>query len=224
MACTPGTFSLGKIIEKGEKDYDPPLPGLGWVCVEMGLKTPEKYWMRMVQPYASKKFGFAFYPELGDQVLVLRMGDGQFLCLGSIYTKENKAKVTPEVKDKYGKNFIKEIRTAAGNAIIINDEKDKEYIYIEVKEGAMSLKMDMGGKSISIDGGDKCETFDVTAEKADLTVKTKNASFLIGKAKIVIKDDKLDVKAAKVTILSDGDITVKATGKVVIKGSQVAIC
>ncbi len=219
-----GYFQVGTVIEKGLKGFEPVNPGLGWVCVEIGNKTPEGYWMRLVQPYASNKFGFAFYPEIGDQVLTVRIGEGEFICLGSLYTKKTPAKIKNDEGDKYGKNFIKEIRTKAGNAITINDEEGKEFVQIDVKEGAISLKMDIGGKMISLDGGADTKDVKVKSSDALLTVEVKDAIVKATGAVVEFKSDKISVKGAQITVKSDGKINIEGGGKIVIKGSAVDIC
>lgn len=219
-----GIFQIGHVVEKGVDGFEPPTPGLGWVCVEVGGKNPEVYWMRCVLPYASKKFGLAVYPEIGDQVLTVRIGGGEYMCLGSVYHAKNEAKVSNDEGNDYGKNFIKEFRTRAGNAIVIGDEDDKEFIHIDVKEGKMSMKMDIGGKSITVDGGTDTKNFDVIAKDAVLKVLCKDLHVKAGDATIDLKSGKIDVKGAKITVVSDGEVSVKAGGKVVIKGSAVEIC
>lgn len=219
-----GYFQIGTVVKKGMDGMQPESAGLGWVCVELGLRSPQPYWMRLVQPYASNKFGFSWFPEVGDQVLTVRLGSGEYLCLGSLYTAKNVAKVPNDKGNEYGDNFIKEIRTKQGNAIIINDEPDKEYVQVDVKEGKITVKLDMGGKAVTINACTDVKNFDVIAEEADLSVKVKNANIKATDCVIDIKDSKLDVKTAKLTIKSDAEVTVEAGAKVVIKGSAVEIC
>lgn len=218
-----GFFQIGTIVEQGQDGFDPETPGAGYVCVAVGTDRPLPYWMRMVMPYASKEFGWAVYPEVGDQVLVMRVGNGEWLCLGSLYTGTNLAKVKNDEGKKYGKNLVKEFRTKMGNAITIGDEDGKEYVTVDVKEGKMSFKMDLGAKAITVVGGD-AETVDVTADKAVLTVTCKDATLKAGDAVVEIKSNKIDVKGAKLTVKSDAEITIEGGGKVVIKGSAVEIC
>jgi uncharacterized protein involved in type VI secretion and phage assembly len=219
-----GFFQLGTVVKKAPDDFKPDPAGLGWVCVELGLQSPQQYWMRLVQPYASNKFGFAFYPELGDQVLTVRVGQGEYLCLGSVYTGKLVAKVSNDKKGEYSDNFIKEIRTKRGNAITINDEPDKEYVQIDVKEGKITVKLDMGGKNVLVKCCSDVKNFDVLATEADLKIQVKNATVKASDAVIDIKSSKINIKAAAVTVKSDGAVTVEAGGKVVIKGSAVEIC
>jgi uncharacterized protein involved in type VI secretion and phage assembly len=219
-----GYFQLGTVIDQGADGFEPETAGLGWVCVALGHAKAEKYWMRLVQPYASKEFGVALYPEVGDQVLTVKIGRGEYMCLGSVYTGKNVAKVSNDEGNKYGDNFIKEFRTRRGNAIIINDEDDKEFVQIDVIDGAMTVKMDIGGKDITIDGTDKTKTFNVIAADADMTVEVKNSLLKAGGAKVEIKSDKMTVQCAEVTVKSDGKITVNGGGKIVIDGPAVEIC
>ncbi len=219
-----GYFQIGTIVKKGADDFKPDPAGLGWVCVELGARTPEQYWMRLVQPYASNKFGFAIYPEIGDQVLTVRLGTGEYLCLGALYTGKNVAKVSNDKGGEYGDNFIKEIRTKQGNAIIINDEPDKEYVQVDVKEGKITVKLDVGGKAVTVKCDSNTKNFDVLATEADLKVEVKNATVKVSDALIEIKSSKLNAKAAEITIKSDAAITVQAGAKIVIKGSAVEIC
>ncbi len=219
-----GFFQIGKVVEQSEDDYKPEEPGLGWVCVEIGHANPEVYWMRMVLPYASKEFGVALYPELGDQVLTVQVDKGEYLCLGCLYHKTNKAKISNDDGKKYGKNYIKELRTIAGTAITINDEKDKEYVFVDVKEGVISLKLDVGGKSIVVDGSTKTETITVSSKNAVVDVVIKDATVKATDAVIEIKGSAIDMKCAKLDIKVDGAVNLKAGGKIVIKGSAVDIC
>lgn len=219
-----GFFQIGTIVKKGAEGFQPDPAGLGWVCVELGLASPEVYWMRLVQAYASNKFGFAFYPEVGDQVLTVRVGTGEYLCLGSLYQGKNVAKIANDKGNEYGDNFIKEIRTKQGNAITINDEPDKEFVQIDVKEGKITVKLDYGGSNVLVKCDAKIKTFTVEAKEADLIVSVKNAQVKATDAVIDIKSSKIDVKGAEITVKSDAKITVQAGGDIVIKGSSVSIC
>jgi len=219
-----GHFQIGTIVKKGMDGFQPDPAGLGWVCVELGLKSPEQYWMRLVQPYASNKFGFAIYPEIGDQVLTLRLGTGEYLCLGSLYTAKNVAKISNDKGNEYGDNFLKEIRTKQGTAITINDEPDKEYMQVDVKEGKITVKLDVGGKAVTVKADTQNKNIDIISTEADVKVEVKNALVKASDAVIEIKSSKIDVKGAKITVKSDSTINVEAGGKIVIKGSAVEIC
>ena len=104
------------------------------------------------------------------------------------------------------------------------DEKDKEYFWIDVKDGLIQLKLDIGEKSIIVDGDAKTETIDIKASKAEVSVEVKDATVKATDAVVEFKSSKIDVKCAEITIKSDGAVTVEGGGKVVIKGSAVEIC
>jgi hypothetical protein len=148
----------------------------------------------------------------------------EYICMCALYNKTNKAKVTNDEGNKYGKNFIKEFRTPAGTGITINDEKDKEYFWIDVKDGLIQVQLDIGEKSIIVDGDAKTETIDIKASKAEVSVEVKDATVKATDAVVEFKSSKIDVKCAEITIKSDGAVTVEGSGKVVIKGSAVEIC
>ena len=78
----------------------------------------------MIHGHASKGFGTHVLPEVGDMVAVLRgAGDriGSMYILGSVYDKKNK----PAIKDKDGKNNIKQFQTRSKHTLEISDEKGK---------------------------------------------------------------------------------------------------
>ena len=144
--------------------------------------------------------------------------------MGSVYFDGNKAKVSNDEGDKYGKNFIKEFRTKGGTAVIINDEKDKEYLWIDVKDGGITVQLDVGGKSITVDGDAKVETIDIKASKAVVSIEVKDATVKATAAKVEFKSSKINVDCAEITIKSKGNVTVEGS-KIVINGkSGVEIC
>jgi len=223
MSDANGVFYIGTVAAEGQEGFQPRDPGLGWVPVKLGNAQTETYWARMVLAYATKETGMAVYPEVGDQVVVLRVGR-EYFCLGVVYTKSLKAKVSNDEGNKYGKNFIKEFRTPAGTGVTINDEKDKEYMFIDVKSGGISVRLDVGEKSIIVDGDAKAETINVKATKAVVMVEVKDATVKASDAVVEFKSSKTSLKSAEITVKSDGKITIEAGGKIVIKGSAVEIC
>lgn len=222
MSDANGVFYIGTVAAEGQEGFQPRDPGLGWVPVKLGNAQTETYWARMVLAYATKETGMAVYPEVGDQVVVLRVGR-EYFCLGVVYTKSLKAKVSNDEGNKYGKNFIKEFRTPAGTGVTINDEKDKEYMFIDVKSGGISVRLDVGEKSIIVDGDAKAETINVKATKAVVKIDVKDATVTASKAVVEFKESKTSLKTAEITVKSDGNITIEG-GKIVIKGSAVEIC
>jgi len=219
-----GFFQIGTVAEKGDEGFDPTNPGLGWIPVSVGFVNPEVHWCRAVFPYASVEFGVGIYPEVGDKVLVVCVENTEWVCLGSIYTLDTKAKVTNDEGSKYGKNFTKElIRTKMGTAITIHDEEGKESITVDVKEGKIQLKMDMDSKSISLTSED-VETVDVIVPNAVTNLECKDLHAKIGDAKIDVASGKIDVDSKDITINVTGKVTLEASAKVVIKGASVEIC
>ncbi len=162
--------------------------GLGRVQVSLkSLDKPvEMPWIRMIHSHASKGYGTLLLPEVGDMVAVLRgAGDriGSMYILGSVYDKTNK----PAMKDKDGKNNIKQFQTRSKHTLEISDEKGK---------GKISLKTGKGAEMV----------FDDKASKIHLKIKGLSVE--------------LDGKGKAITLNSDGDIKIKAGGKVIIAGTK----
>jgi uncharacterized protein involved in type VI secretion and phage assembly len=162
--------------------------GLGRVQVELkSLDKPvEMPWIRMIHGHASKGFGTMLLPEVGDMVAILRgAGDkiGSMYILGSVYDKKNK----PAIKDKDGKNNIKQFQTRSKHVFEISDEKGKEKISLKTGKGAEMSFDDKAGK---------------------ITVKIKGLSI------------EMDGKGKAITLKSDGDISIKAGGKLTLAGTK----
>lgn len=163
---------------------------LGLGRVQVSLKNLEKAvempWIRMIHSHASKGFGSVLLPEVGDMVAVLRgAGDriGSMYILGSVYDKKNK----PAIKDKDGKNNIKQFQTRSKHTLEISDEKGKEKISLKTGKGAELV-------------------FDDKASKVHIKIKGLSVE--------------LDGKGKSISLKSDGDIKIKAGGKVIIAGTK----
>ena len=191
--------------------------GLGRVQVELkNLDQPvEMPWIRMIHGHASKGFGSMLLPEVGDMVAVLRgAGDriGSMYILGSVYDKKNK----PAIKDKDGKNNIKQFQTRSKHTLEISDEKGKEKISLKTGKGAelifddktSKVHIKIKGLLVEMDGKGKSITL-----KADGDIKI-NAM-----GKVIIAGMKgIDMKGKDVVIKSDMNTKIKGGMKVAIEG------
>ena len=162
--------------------------GLGRVQVSLKSlsKAVEMPWIRMIHSHASKGYGSLLLPEVGDMVAVLRgAGDriGSMYILGSVYDKTNK----PAIKDKDGKNNIKQFQTRSKHTLEISDEKGKEKISLKTGKGAELV-------------------FDDKASKVHIKIKGLTIE--------------MDGKGKSITLKADGDIEIKAGGKVIIAGMK----
>lgn len=70
-----------------------------------------------IVPYAGNMYGVSFIPEVGDEVVVVRMADGDYAYVGSFWTSRNPH---PSGDAPQRKSII----TKAGHKIILDDAGD----------------------------------------------------------------------------------------------------
>ena len=172
-------------------------------------------WIRMIHAQASKGYGTLLLPEVGDMVAVLRgAGDriGSMYILGGVYDKKNK----PGIKDKDGKNNIKQFATRSKHTLEISDEKGKEKISLKTGKGAelvfddktSKVHIKIKGLSVELDG-----------KKKAITLKSDGDIKLSAGGKVIIAGTKgVDVKGKDVIIKSDMNTKIKGGMKVAIEG------
>ena len=191
--------------------------GLGRVQVSLkNLDKPvEMPWIRMIHSHASKGYGTILLPEVGDMVAVLRgAGDriGSMYILGSVYDKTNK----PAMKDKDGKNNIKQFQTRSKHTLEISDEKGKGKISLKTGKGAelvfddkaSKIHVKIKGLSVELDGKGKAITL---KSAGDIKIKAGG--------KVIIAGAKgVDIKGKDVIIKSDMNTKIKGGMKVAIEG------
>ena len=160
--------------------------GLGRVQVSLkNLDKPvEMPWIRMIHSHASKGYGTILLPEVGDMVAVLRgAGDriGSMYILGSVYDKTNK----PAMKDKDGKNNIKQFQTRSKHTLEISDEKGKGKISLKTGKGAelvfddkaSKIHVKIKGLSVELDGKGKAITL---KSAGDIKIKAGGKVIIAG--------------------------------------------
>lgn len=155
-------------------------------------------WARLIQPYAGDDYGFCFYPEIGDEVVVgfLNQDPGHAVVLGSVHSS---AKAAPE--NATDDNHLKGIYTRSGLKMTFED--DQKTIEIATPSG----------NTILIDESDK--TIRITDE---------HDNFLEMKSDGIILDSKKDIsiKAVKDIKLEGVNIEIKASGKFAAEGNAGA--
>ena len=190
--------------------------GLGRVQVELkDLDKPvEMPWLRMIHSHASKEFGTILLPEVGDMVAVLR-GHGERIqsmyILGSVYDKKNK----PALKDKDGKNNIKQFQTRSKHLIEISDEKGKEMITLKSGKGA---EMTFDDKDSKINLKVKGLMIEMDGKKKAITIKSDDKIVIDAKTVSIAGSMGIDVKGKDVSIKSDMNTKIKGGMKVAIEG------
>ncbi|MCL4806104.1 MAG: phage tail protein [Anaerolineae bacterium] len=193
------------------------------------------YWARVATIMAGGGRGSYFIPEVDDEVLVA-FEHGRLdrpYIIGSLWNKKD---APPEKMDADGKNNIRAIHTRSGHRILLNDSDDapsikivdktgNNYILIDSKENAMTIKVegdltiDVGGK-ITIKAGQ-----DIAIEaQANLSAKANQSGKVEAAQKLDLKsnmgvtvDGSLEAKVTAATV------NVSGTAMTEIKGGLVKI-
>lgn len=171
-------------------------------------------WARMAHFYASNGIGAFFLPEVNDEVVVGFLNeDPRFpVILGMLYSKKNKAPLTPE-KD----NPMKSLVTKSKMELNFND-KDK---IIEVKTpGKNSITISDKDKSITIEDQNKNK---ITMSKDGIVIESGKDFVVKAKGKVSIDAGMAMEVKAKQAIKAEGlEIGLKAKTKLAAEGSAQA--
>ncbi len=157
----------------------------------------ESNWIRVVGPGAGAERGIYWLPEINDEVLIgFEHGDIHYpYIIGGLWNGKDKPPVPiGEAVGGDGKVSQRMIKSRSGHQVILNDEDKKEQILIKSKSGHELLLDDASGKE-------------------QFVIKDKSGS------------NKMVIDSAKnaVSITSAKDLTLKATGKIVLDCTELAI-
>lgn len=188
-------------------------------------------WARLATYYASNGFGNFFYPEVNDEVILGFLNDDpRFpVILGSVYSKKNKAPLTPEeknetkaliTKSKLEVNFNEKdkvilIKSPGGNEITISD-KDKGITIKDQNDN--SAKFDSSGITL-----DSASNISVKA-KGNITLDAGGNLELKAKANVTVEGLQIE-NTAKTAFTAKGNATAElsASGQTTVKGAMVMI-
>ena len=190
--------------------------------------TGEGLWARLTQGSASSAYGFYFFPDIGDEVVLSFLNnDPRFaVIIGSLYSKKNKPPFTPEKKNKDKAIITK-------NKLKLTFEDDKKIITIETP-GGQKVTLDDKGKSLKLEDQNKNS---VLLDKNGITLNSGKDLILKSKGKITMKSGAAteiksgaDLKAQGVNLalkasakagLEGATAEIKGSGKVVVKGGMI---
>ncbi|HET8736306.1 MAG TPA: type VI secretion system tip protein VgrG, partial [Pricia sp.] len=158
----------------------------------------EGIWARLVRPYAGDGYGYCFYPEIGDEVVVgfLSEDPRHAFVLGSVHSS---ARPAPE--SGTDDNHLKGIYTRSGLKMTFED--DEKIIEIATPSGN-TIKIDESGQTIKI-----------TDEHSNSIELKSDGIFLDSK-----KD--INLKAVRDIKLEGVNIALKASGKFEAEGAAGA--
>jgi Rhs element Vgr protein len=169
------------------------------VQVTLPLTDPDNaIWARLAQPYASEGFGWSFFPEVGDEVVLGFMNEdpASAVILASVYSSQRAPTHTPEKT-----NDIKALVTRSKMEVNFND---KDVI----------LKISTpGGRYVELD--DKAGTVTVTDPNANKLVMKSDTVELISAANMTIKS------ATNMTIDCGANLTIKAAANCDMSAVQI---
>ena len=163
-------------------------------------ESGDSYWARISTPMAGEEQGIYFVPEVGQEVLVVFVnGDVQYpIIIGSLW---NENSLPPENNDD-GKNNIRKIRSRSGHEIIFDDNGEDGIEKLEIKSAS--------GHSIVLDdtsGSEKVSITDNAGSSIELDATQQAIKITSG----------MDVS------IEATNITIKASGELVLNGAMVRI-
>ena len=185
--------------------------GLGRVKIQFPwlAEDSEGDWVRIVSFMAGKNRGGVFFPEVGDEVLVIfEQGDIDYpYVIGSLWNDKD----TPPETNQDGKNNIRKITSRSGHEIVFNDDDEhkKEKLEIHTKAGHKIILDDSAGQ-----------------EKIEITDKTGSNKIAIDSVQNSINVEsamQLKIKANIVEIEGTSSLTLKSSAIVTIQGMPVKI-
>ena len=220
----------GVMVCEVVKNYDQERQG--FVQVNISTRDYDEnrlVWARMALPYGGSKWGEYFYPEVGDQVIVVfEQGNIERpFIIGSV-PKANSGFMKKAFDEK---NQIKRITTRNGNTIDIIDKSegdgDNDKITITTSKGNHKLELDNEKKKILIsdkEGENKIE------------MKTENGQMeIVAKQKLTIKvgdnikmimngsNGTVTLEAQKFKIDTSDTTEVKANNRINVEGGNVTV-
>jgi uncharacterized protein involved in type VI secretion and phage assembly len=177
----------------------------------------ESHWARVVRPYAGKKRGWFFMPEVGDEVMVaFELGDmNQPLVIGSSWNGKDEP---PEPGDPDGKNDVKVIKTRSRHRLAFDDTPGAESIQLTDASGNNIVRWDTKSNSIGITAltGDifvKAPQGKISLLAKDITVSvTNNAERTVGgPEKTTVTKSSVEHEGTSKTWNANTSLTGKAT-------------
>jgi Rhs element Vgr protein len=194
------------------------------------LGASANVWARLAQPYASSGFGIAFFPEVGDEVLLGFMEEDPSspVVLGALYSSQRAPTFPPDEADKVkaivtrSKMHVKfdddspllEISTPGGRIVRLDDKEGT----ITVTDGANKMVMDSSKVEISSAG-------DLNLSAANnVTIKSGLDMTVTGGTKFALSSPQIQQSASgTLSISSSGIGELKASGPLTISGAIVKI-
>ncbi|MAJ51093.1 MAG: type VI secretion protein VgrG [Flammeovirgaceae bacterium] len=188
----------------------------------------EGLWARLSHPHASTDYGYYFYPDVGDEVILSFVNnDPRFaVIIGSLYGKKNKPPFTPE-------NTNKDKAIVTKNKLKLTFEDVKKIITIETP-GGQKVTLDDEGKSLKLEDqnnnsvllDDKGITFDsgkdlILKSSGKITLTSGAVTEIKSGADLKVQGTNISLKASAKVGLEGATAEVKSSGNVDVKGGMI---
>lgn len=187
---------------------------------ELGNEENEM-WARLASPSASEGNGIFMRPEIDSDVIVNFVGgDMQHpVVVGSVWNDRN----TANEENKSEQNYIKEIRTKAGNCLRFDDNPDSAVVQLNTVSG-QKIYIDDKEKTILITTSDNSNSIKLSENDGSITMNAKEKiTFQInGESKIDVDKDKISFSTENFEVSANSKISLEK-GEVKISGSSLSL-
>ena len=175
-------------------------------------------WINVLTPHAGKDKGIRFLPEVDEEVIIGFQDNNaeRPFVMGAVHTEQNKS------GNDHKTNDLKVIGTKTGRRILIDDKAGQFYVMDNYHNK----------KPLNILGmtRDDSDTYITLISKKDDSTKSgislNNGEYLdieIVNGGATVAKIKLDGKAKKITIESEGDIDIEAKGDLNVKAKNITM-
>ena len=170
----------------------------------------ESYWARVAVPSAGAERGFAYLPEVNDEVLIaFEHGDvNRPFILGGLWNSKDKPPEGDKLLD--GDKVVQRvIKSRSGHVIILDDTDGKEQIVVRDKTGENEIVIDSADKKLTIKVGGEM----LVETKGKITMKSASDD-------IILDCNNLSVKTKQnITLEASSNVEVKATANCTVQGT-----
>ncbi len=172
-----------------------------WLPTDGGAEI-ESTWARIAAPMSGKERGFFFLPEVDDEVLVaFEHDDPRFpYIVGGLWNKKDTPPLTTSDAVASGKVKQRIIKSTSGHVIILDDTSGSEKITIQDKTGKNDII--------------------ITSSDNSMLIETDNEITIKAKKTITVKGEDINMSGKNVTVKTQQDFKVEATGKCDLKGTS----
>ncbi|MFP6562193.1 type VI secretion system Vgr family protein [Paraburkholderia sp. B3] len=198
-------------------------------------------WIRVAQPWASKRFGMQFMPRVGDEVVVsfVDADPDRPLITGSVYNGANLPPYT--LPDNQTQSGIKSNTSKGGggfNELRFEDKQDSEEVFLQAQkdlnanvlnDAAWTIGHDetstiKNARTHTVKEGDDTLTVEqgnrsVTVKTGDETVDIKGARTVKagGNETRTVGGDLAQTVTGNMTLTVDGNLTIKVSGTLTLQ-------